>query len=89
MKNLKFIPTKKLSEILSHPYTQGINGADYEPVREELQKHLWDRNEKLIIAMQEMYDQDQKAYDFFLDSIGVPQVTKEIFDETFYRGVVA
>ena len=43
---LKFIPTWKIKEILSDPYTRGIDGQDYEPFREELQDILDDRLEK-------------------------------------------
>ena len=42
-KNLHAIPTKTISAILSHPYAQGIDGADYWPVKEELQNILWER----------------------------------------------
>ena len=43
MKNLKYIPTWKIIDILDEPYTRGVNGKDYEPVREELEAILWKR----------------------------------------------
>jgi hypothetical protein len=43
VKNLKYIPTWKIIEILNEPYTRGVNGKDYEPVREELEAILWKR----------------------------------------------
>lgn len=36
MRNLKYIPTKKLKEIIDHPYHQGIDGADYATVIDEI-----------------------------------------------------
>ena len=47
MKNLKFIPTWKIVEILNHPYCQGIDGKDYGPYKEELQDILWQRQAKI------------------------------------------
>jgi hypothetical protein len=46
-KNLRFIPTWKLEAILDHPHTQGIDGRDYGPVREELEQILWERKQRL------------------------------------------
>ena len=47
MKNLKYIPTKKLQEILNEPYCRGQDGVDYGPYLEELQQILWQRLTKL------------------------------------------
>jgi len=46
MKQLKFIPTWKIKEILEDPYCRGVDGKDYEPYKSELQAILWDRLEK-------------------------------------------
>ena len=46
MKNLKYIPTWKIEDILNDPYCRGIDGADYEPYKEELQQILWERQNK-------------------------------------------
>lgn len=43
MKNLKYIPTKKLQEILNSNHCTGIDGKDYGPVKEELEQILWER----------------------------------------------
>lgn len=43
MSNLKYIPTKKIKEILAEPYCRGIDGAEYEEVKEELENILWAR----------------------------------------------
>ena len=53
MKNLKYIPTWKLKEILDSSHCTGIDGKDYEPVKHELEQILWERQsndnyEKLI-----------------------------------------
>lgn len=49
MSNLKFIPTKKLKEILDSNHCTGIDGKDYEPVKEELQAVLWKRESETNI----------------------------------------
>lgn len=49
MKNLKYIPTKKLKEILDSHHCTGINGADYEPVKHELEQILWERESRYEI----------------------------------------
>lgn len=46
MKNLKYIPTWKIEEILNDEYCRGIDGKDYEPVKEELEAILWERQNK-------------------------------------------
>jgi hypothetical protein len=56
------IPTWKLKEILTHPHTQGIDGADYGPVKEELEQELWQRAERDLERMLHQYEQQQKAY---------------------------
>jgi hypothetical protein len=56
--NLKHIPTKKLLEILSSNHCTGINGADYEPVKEELQQILWKRQAQEKIDTDQFFELD-------------------------------
>ena len=51
VKNLKYIPTWKIREILNDPYTRGIDGADYEQVRPELEQILWEREDRELEKM--------------------------------------
>lgn len=44
--NLKFIPTVKIEEILSTAYSTTDRGTDYGPVKEELERILWERQGK-------------------------------------------
>jgi len=46
VKNLKYIPTWKIKEILNDPYCRGIDGADYQPYKDELEQILWNRLNK-------------------------------------------
>lgn len=52
MRNIKYIPTAKLKQILDSHHCTGIDGADYEPVKDELNQILWERlnreNEKIF-----------------------------------------
>jgi len=82
--NLKFIPTKRLNTILADPYTRGIDGKDYGPLKEELQDIVWGRAEKQLMNFHALAEKELKDYEDFLDSEGVPSVTSEIFNETFY-----
>lgn len=63
-KNLDAIPTKTLHQILSHPFTQGIDGADYEPVRHELEGIYYKRmntlTEKIIKDYELQMKRDRK-----------------------------
>lgn len=86
-KNLKYIPTRKIKAILDSPYTSGIDGADYGPVKEELQYIHWSKVDSLISKLQSDYEKQMKEYEDFLDSQGVPQVSEEIFNETFWGGI--
>lgn len=45
--NLKFIPTWKIQAILESPNCTGIDGADYGPVKHELESILWARQERV------------------------------------------
>lgn len=47
--------TSNLTAILNDPFTRGVDGSDYEPVRHELEQELWKRqnaqHEKDLKAM--------------------------------------
>ena len=45
-KKVKYMPTKKLKEILNHPYLQGSDGVDYWNYEEEMQEALAQRYER-------------------------------------------
>jgi hypothetical protein len=62
LNNLKYIPTWKIEEILADPYTRGIDGADYGPVREELENILNERSEK---NNDKLIEQFEKEFEFF------------------------
>ena len=66
-KNLKHIPTKKLQEILESNHCTGIYGADYEPVKEELEQILWERQNRLMEAEMKKMEKDWKAYEEYLE----------------------
>lgn len=63
MKNLKYIPTKKLEEILNSNHCTGVNGADYEPVKHELEQILWERQSRQVINTDDFFpiDENDKA----------------------------
>lgn len=54
MSNLKYIPTKKLKEILSNPYGCTDIGSDYEENLDEIREIIWSREDK---AAQDAFDQ--------------------------------
>lgn len=60
-KNVDAIPTWKIEEILASPNCTGIDGADYEPVKAELQTELWKRYVKEAKDAEHQLNQDQKA----------------------------
>lgn len=45
--NLKHIPSDRIKAILDDPYTRGVDGVDYEEVRGELERILWEREDRL------------------------------------------
>lgn len=61
-KNHCAVPTWKMSEILNHPYAQGIDGADYGPVKEELQSELWKRRNLEAEHLEAQHRKEQKEY---------------------------
>lgn len=61
-KTLTAMPTKKLKEILAHHHTQGVDGADYEPVREELEIELWERQNAETERLIKQHEQAQKEH---------------------------
>lgn len=46
MSKLKHIPTAKIKEILEENYNRGSTGRDYEQNVDELQRILWERQDK-------------------------------------------
>ena len=66
-KNLKYIPTKKLQEILDSNHCTGIDGADYEPVREELEQILWERQNRQADAEMKKMEKEWEAYENYLE----------------------
>ena len=68
MSNLKYIPTWKIKEILDSNYCTGVDGKDYEPVKEELQEILNMRNTK----------EDEKKIDTLIDFIN--QESQQVSD---------
>ena len=54
--------TARIKAVLDEPYTRGVNGADYEEIREELERELWRRQEKsdaIEFRRQERYENEQ------------------------------
>ena len=47
-KLLNRIPTKRIKEILNENYCRGVNGAEYEDCKEELQHIIWEREDREI-----------------------------------------
>ena len=48
MSNVKNWPTFRIKAVLDDPYCRGIDGKDYEEIREELQYELWERENKAM-----------------------------------------
>jgi len=46
MSTLKHIPIARIKAILGENYTRGVNGHDYEELKEELEAILWQRQAK-------------------------------------------
>ncbi len=61
-KNLDAVPTWKLKEILEHPHCQGIDGADYEPVKHELLSDYWHRCNSEAEKQFKQFEREQKQY---------------------------
>jgi len=61
--SVKSWPTWKIKEVLEHPYYQGIDGKDYEPIKDELQEELWRRQEK-----QDLIDHNKAIAECILNS---------------------
>lgn len=45
--SVKSWPTKKIIEVLNEPYTRGVDGRDFGPIKESLQYELNRRSEKV------------------------------------------
>jgi hypothetical protein len=60
-RNLDAMPTWKIKEILNHPLCTGIDGEDYEPVKEYLERILYARLEAESLKERHEFEQQQKA----------------------------
>lgn len=63
VKRYKHCRTDYLKSILDDPYTRGVNGFDYEYVREELQEILWKRKSKELEKEMLKREQEQEYYE--------------------------
>lgn len=50
-KNLQYIPTWKLQEILDSPNCTGKDNRDYGPVKHELEQILWERQQNQAVLL--------------------------------------
>jgi hypothetical protein len=57
----KGIRTETLKAILNDPYTRGVDGEDYGPIREELEQELWRRQDAELVKMLADYERNEKA----------------------------
>jgi hypothetical protein len=69
--NLKYIPTHKIQEILNSNHCTGTDGADYGPVKHELEEILWLRQAR------QLFSDPYEEYEDYLDSQGVPPIPVE------------
>lgn len=53
--------TKLIREILDHPYYQSPTGRDYEPIKEELERELYLREQKELERMIKERTKAEKA----------------------------
>jgi len=68
-KNLKYIPTWKIKEILDSNYTKGINGRDYGPMKEEMEAILWERQSKVFDINMKKQENELQEYENYLESL--------------------
>lgn len=62
MSRYKYMPTKKLKEILDDPYTITSIGTDYGPVREELEEVYLERQARLDEKALKEYEKQLDAH---------------------------
>lgn len=65
-RNLDYIPTWKIKDILAHPYCSGVDGQDYEPVKEELQDILWKREQETANERVKDYQRRLREHEKFM-----------------------
>ena len=58
--SLKNWPTKKIKEVLDENYTRGVNGADYEEIRGELETELWEREQNYYDKQMAEYERQER-----------------------------
>lgn len=63
MSRLKYIPTAKLKQILNSHHCTGIDGADYDPVKDELNQILWERLNRENECILKAYLNDLNDYE--------------------------
>ena len=56
------MPTSTILAILNDPYTRGVDGADYEPYRFELEQELWRRDEKKLADIEADMRRQEREY---------------------------
>jgi hypothetical protein len=54
------MPTHQLRAILNDPFTRGIDGADYAPIRHELEAELWRRMDKELSTLLANYERSER-----------------------------
>lgn len=73
-KSLDAIPTWKIKEILNSPYCTGIDGADYEPVKEYLEAILYERLE--AESLRQVKEQEKQQKELFKAQASAHKGTK-------------
>ena len=75
--NLRYIPTKKIIEILDNPHHLSSSGKDFGPVIDELRDILWERQSRQK-AMSKI-----EEYEAYSDHNNLPPFNKETHPEYF------
>lgn len=75
---VRAIPTWKLEEILNSHHCTGINGADYGPIKEELQNELWRRTESVGHDSIKQHERAQLDYALILEEDEVLRLVNEV-----------
>ena len=64
--NIKCWTTKRIKEVLAENFTRGINGKDYEDIKEELEAILWEREKKEELKEEKKRIKEEIEYEKFL-----------------------
>jgi len=75
--NVSKFTTTLLRAILNDPYTRGIDGHDYEPMRHELEEELRKREHKEHEELMKRHEKEQKEYFKYLATSHKRKTTKE------------